>query len=523
MPDQAATRAGSRLYVAAIVALIAAGIAVRCVGVLVEPLDLWADEAWWAQLLESRDLTKLGFRPVGYMWISRHLLHLGDPAVTLRLISLAAGVGALYCILRSAELLFSTRIAVIFVVLVAAFHPNLIAFAKEFKPFSLEVFIFSGLTWGSLAALRNGRTTAGFRGAVAAALPFCYPVVFLYPALALAFFGERLADLRRLGWPRLLAGALIAGLVLLLLHIHASEWLDAARQRRFWGDKYGLFPMDTDLLGGLDWYGEKTWTLLQRPGALDAMPPYASHLFALAAVGGAVSLWVARRLHELALLVVPLLAVAVANLLGYWPYGAFRANIFLLPGTLLLIGLAVDWLAVRRYPRLLAFAAVAGVLAAILAVDPASYRTKRMAHWAPSPQLTEVLDDIDRRRAGDPGADANVILADWHSWRPISFYLRQYPELRDSSRLVRGPLADAMRLEAMVMTEVGRAARERRTTRLWIVVTRLNPHRAILDSAFVRRYAVHRGEFAQYDRDYHPILIELWLPRPVSDPSPTSR
>ncbi|MEX2148942.1 MAG: hypothetical protein WD793_01895 [Steroidobacteraceae bacterium] len=512
MTDPLSSRANQYLYMGAIVALIAIGATIRAWGVLINPLDLWADEAWWAELLETRGLTELGIRPVGYMWINRQLLAWGDPAVMLRLISLAAGIGALYFQYRSAELLLKSRIAVLFVLLLAAFHPNLIVFAKEFKPFSLEVFVFSALTWGSLAALRKGRPGTGFWGAAVVSLPFSYPVVFLYPALALAFFGERLARLRRFAWPRLVIGALIVVPLLFLLHMLAYDWLDAARSRHFWGNKYGLFPLERGWLGGFAWYGEKSWNLLARPGALDAMPPFALHLFALAAIGGVASLWAAMRLRELALLLVPVLTVALANLLGYWPYGPFRANLFLIPGTLLLIGLAVDWVALRPYLRSAAYAAAAGALLAVLAHDPASYRRKSMANWAPSPQLTEVLDAIEDRRDSSANAGANVIIADWHSWRPIAFYLRQYPALRDSVRLVRGPLADLQRLADLVAMEAERAALEPRATRLWIVATRLNPHRAIREDVVVQRHAVYRREFALHDRNYHPMLIELRLP-----------
>ena len=512
MPEPSGTSAGRYLYVLAILVLFVAGAAVRCVGVLVGPLDLWADEAWWAQLLESNRLTDLGIRPIGFMWISRQLLKWGDPELMLRLTSLVGGIGALYFIYRSAELLFKSRMAVVFVLLVAAFHPNLIVFAKEFKPFSVEVFVYSGLTCWSLAALRNGRAGAGPWCAAAISLPFCYPVVFLYPALALAFFGEQLARLRRIAWSRLLIGVLIAVPLLFLLHALIYESLNAASSRQFWGNKYGVFPIDTGFLGGFAWYGDKTWSLLARPGAFDSVPPIALQLFALAAIGGAALLWVAKRLRELALLLVPLLAVALANLLGYWPYGAFRANLFLIPGCLLLTGLAVDWLALRPYLRFVALAAVAGLLVAVLSIDLASYRRKSIAHWAPSPQLTEVLNDIDIRRASDSDAGVNVIIADWHSWRPISFYLRRYPDLRDSVRLVRGPLADLQHLELLVAMEAERAAREQQTTRLWIVATRLNPHRAIRNSAVVARYAIYRREFALHDPDYHPILIELRFP-----------
>lgn len=514
MPDQAATRPVHYLYVGAIIALLLAGLIVRSWGVLVDPLDLWADEAWWATLLETERLDALGFRPIGYMWLCRQLLELGSPELMLRLPSWFAGCAALIFIYRSSELSFQSRAAVLFVLLVAAMHPKLVVFSKEFKPYSVEVFVFSALTFWGLACLRRGRASVSFIAAAIAAIPFCYPVVFLYPAIALAFAGERLADLRRLAVRQRIAALLVAVAVLLPLHLVLFEALGAERSRWFWGNKYDVFPIDTGLLGGALWYLRKTWELASLPGTLEGIHPTVAASLGIVFLGGAAALVAARRFRELALLGVPLMTVALANLLGYWPYGAFRANLFLIPGGLLLMGHGVDWLAANRRMRLVAYALLAGMLWVAVSADPASYRTKRSSHWASAPQLTEVLDEIDRRRDEDSGAWTDVVLADWHSWRPILYYLPAYPGLRDRVRLVRGPIADTARLESQIAGEFERASRERRNTRLWVVVTRLQPHRAIRSSKFVRELFYDQREFASSDPDYHPLLIELrYAPR----------
>jgi hypothetical protein len=505
-------RAARYLYPGAIVALLAIGIGIRSWGVLFDTLDLWADEAWWAALLESRSLLDFGFRPIGYMWICRQLLGLGDPGVMLRLPSWLAACAALIFIYKSAEFSLRSRAAVLFVLLVAVVQPNLVVFAKEFKPYSVEVFVYGALTFWALVCLRRDRASTGFLAAAIVAIPFCYPVVFLYPGLALAFAGERLAGLRRLAMRQRVFGVLVVVSALMLLHAFLFELLGAGYSRLFWGDKYDVFPIDTGFFGGLMWYAQKTWALLSLPGAIEGLHPYARSLFGIAYLGGVAALVAARRCRELALLCTPLAAAALANLLGYWPYGAFRANLFLIPGGLLVMGQGIDWLAAQRRMRFAGYALIVGVLAAACSVDPASYRTKSVAHWAAAPQLTEVLDDIERRRREDPGAWTDVIIADWHSWRPILFYLREYPDLRDRVRLVRGPLADVAKLEGQIATEVERAARERHPTRLWVIVTRLQPNGEIRSSRFVDESAVYVREFATRDPDYHPVLIEMRFP-----------
>lgn len=509
-------RAARTLYVGAIAALLVAGTLVRTWGVLINPLDLWADEAWWATLLETRRLDDLGFRPVGYMWICRQLVELGSPEVMLRLLSLIAGVGALVFVWRSGELLYRSRMAVLFVLLLAAFHPKLIVFAKEFKPYSVEVLIVAGLSYWALVCLRRGRVTLGFLSGALVAIPFCYPVVFLYPGVALAFAGERFSALRRWTPQGRVIAAVIATCVLVLGHLYLFERLDAAQSRWYWGSKYDVFPISTGFLGGLAWYARKTWDLLSLPGALENVPPALRSLFAIAWLGGVAALVAAKRYRELALLGAPLVVVAVMNALGYWPYGAFRTNLFLLPGLLLVGGRAIDWLAGRSRLRLASFAVVLLALVAAATVDPRSYREKSIAHWAPSPQLTAVLDAIQARQTADSGDWNEVILADWHSWRPIDYYLRRYPDLHGRSRLVRGPLADVSSLESQIAREIETAFRADCPTRLWVVVTRIDRHGAIGSSRWVRDFAVDRREFRTRDRNYHPVLFELRV-QPLTD------
>ena len=369
------------------------------------------------------------------MWFSRELLKLGNPELWLRVPSLLAGCAALYCLYRSAELSTRTRVAVLFVTLLAAFHPKLVVFAKEFKPYAVEVFVVSALTYWTLHCLRKGRGYAGLFAAALFSLPFCYPVVFLYPGIGLALAGERLAALRRLSARRWLYAALVAVPLLAVAHFYVFEMLGAGPNRLLWGEKYDVFPLDTGLLGGIAWYASKTWSLVTLAGALEAMPATGQTLFGIGFAGGIGALASGRRYRELALFVSPFAAAAAANVLGYWPYGEFRANLFLIPGGLLLTAQAVDWLAADKRGRWLAYGAPVAVACVTLAAGTESFRTKRSVHWAAAPQMTEVIAEIQRRRWVGDFAWSDVILADWHSWRPILYYLPRVPELRDQVRL----------------------------------------------------------------------------------------
>lgn len=494
---------------AAVLALLAAGFFVRGWGVLPVALDFWADEAWWASLLQSGEFARFGFRPVGYMWMSRELLGLGHPELMLRLPSLLAGCATLICLWKSAELTCRTRAAVLFVVIVAAFHPKLIVFSKEFKPYAVEAFVYSALTLWTLLCLRHRRGRIGLAAAALVTLPFCYPVVFLYPGIALALFGERLQALKRFSTRQWVYVTLAVVPTAIWIHLHLYERLEGGATRQLWGAKYDVFPLDRGLLDGIAWYGSKTWALLALPGGLDGMPAWALSLFGTGYVAGVATLVAGGRLRELALLVTPLVAAAAANLLGYWPYGAFRANLFLVPGALLTTALAVDWVASRRPGRWAAYGSLAAILWVGVAAWPEAYRTKRSIDWAAATQMTDVLARIDERWRESPTTWSNVIVADWHAWRPTLFYLPRFPGLARDVRLVRGPVADAVSLETQLIREIDRAIRERRPTRVWLVIAKLDAHDGILSSSTIRRHAAFRREFMTGDHDYHPVLVEL--------------
>jgi hypothetical protein len=495
-----------RAYIFAVFAVVAAGVVLRFLGVLPVPLDFWADEAWWATLLATGEYAEYGFRPFGYMALCKALLAAGPPEIMLRLPSVLGAVAGLLCLWRCAELSLRTRVAVLFALLLAAFHPKLLAFAKEFKPYAFEVFVYSALLYWSLACLSRGASRRGLAVAALIALPFCYPVVFLYPAIATVIVGEKPKILRRMTLRHWVWTSLVVVPILVIARYWLFETTGAGSNWLLWGTKYDVFPVDTGLLGGIAWYARKTWSLATLPGALDGMPVAGQAVFGLCYIGGVAVLAAARRWRELLLLAGPLLGALAANMAGFWPYGAFRANLFLIPGTLLVAAHAVDWVALRHVVA--AWAAPAAiVLVAALIADPQAYLGKRSVDWVAAPQLTEVLADIATRRQADGRQMEDVIVADWHAWRPILYYLPRWPVLNDAVDLVRGPLADVRVLESEIASVLDTAQKTGRPTRVWVIVLRLDTHAAI-ESA-VAPQIVYRREFNTGDRDYHPLLIEL--------------
>jgi hypothetical protein len=513
-------------YIPALLALLATGTVFRSVGVLTATLDFWADEAWWAVLVNERPLLTPGIRPIGYMWMCRQLNLLGNPEFFLRLPSYLASIGVLACVCVGATRLLKSRPVILFITFVVALHPKLIVFAKEFKPYSLETFLHIGLTLWALDSYRRGRTSAAFWVAAAVSLLFCYNIVFLYPALALAlvpqsrewlkpdWIRQRFSDNNRL---RLVLGlAFIAGIVCLALF--ASQ--GASQRRMFWGTKYGVFPMDSGVIEWLLWYASKTWDLVTLPGALHGAYPaisaYLQPAFFVAYVLGVVALIRQRRHIELGLLTGPLVCVAVANVLGYWPYGPFRTNLFLIPSGLLVMGVGLDWLVTDARTRFVTDTAMLATVLLFLPVNDDYLRWKWIRDDAPSPQITDVLDELLTRQSLVNGNMRNVIIADWHAWRAMDYYLEHHPKtvntysaLRATTELIRGPLNGLKPLERLVQSEQRRATESGMPTRAWIVVTKLDELSGIHSTEIVRKFGVFKKAFAEHDAFYHPELIEL--------------
>lgn len=514
------------LFFAALAALFVAGAAARSWGVLVGTLDFWADEAWWAVNLVEQPISLLSIRPVGYFWLCQQLNRLGNPELFLRLPSYLAGVGVLACVAASAALLYRSRLVVLFVLFVAAMHPTLLVFAKEFKPYSFEAFVHSGLILWAMICWRRGRSSVAFWVAAGIALPFCYNVVFLYPALLLAL----VPGLRRwLKIPeiwnyinssverRFLAGfALTAGVACLL--IVGSYSFNS--HKLFWGAKYDVFALDEGILGTLIWYAGKTWKLVTMPGSMHGVLPaaqtYVQAGFFAAYMLGVAALVRRRRYADLVLLCGPVVLVAFANVIGYWPYGAFRTNLFLIPGALLVSGVGLDVLTSTHGARVAVWAGMFVVVVLSIPASPDYFRWKWISHGAPSPQITEVLDELLIRHGNGDRLARNVIIADWHSWRTLDYYLLHnakgstaYLAIRESAELVKGPLNAVPELQRLIEQERRRAVESGLATRVWVVVTKLDSFAGFRESRVVEQYGAYQKDFSTHDETYHPQLTEL--------------
>ncbi len=167
--------------------LIAAGFAVRLEQYL-HNRSLWLDEAMMAENILHRSFHQLAEKlsyslvaPIGWLWLEKLCqLGFGKGEEALRLVSLLASAGVLLLTPWVAAQVLGRRAQLLATALVA-FHPSLIYYATELKPYENDVAV-AALLWSvAFAVLRRGSAArmALFALAGAAAVWLSHPAVFV--------------------------------------------------------------------------------------------------------------------------------------------------------------------------------------------------------------------------------------------------------------------------------------------------------------------------------------------------------
>jgi hypothetical protein len=341
--------------------LVALGLFMRFGGVVFgESIGFWNDEANWAIRVVKQPLKDLLIRPIGFMLLTRwSVALLGQWEYAFRLLPWLAGLATpLIAVFLGRRFLHRPAARLLFIGILSL-SPLAIDFSKEFKPYGVSLLLhlllpLLVLRWHQTRRMRD-LVLVGI--AAPLAVFFSQDVIFLYPGLFLVVAIEsfRSRSFRQLG---AIAGfaVLSAGIV---LGMYVLIWSRLPKdQSEYWGNKYGVFyrpkdPSDT----ALGWYAGKYASIAAVPGErrrlfdpavvpepmlprlrkLDMYAWVALHIAGLAVMA------LQRRSREALLFLSPTFVCAVFNYLGYWPFGTFRTNLFLLAGMSAIASLALDW------------------------------------------------------------------------------------------------------------------------------------------------------------------------------------
>ena len=438
--NSAAPRAQKLLGIAVLL-IVATGLFLRVRGYLFRVPAFWLDECGWAMLLVEQPLSELSIRPMGFIITSQIMARLfGLTEMTLRALPWLAGMATTVLAVPLARELFRTYAARLLFVFVIALHPCAIDFSKEFKPYSVSLFLHMSLVLFTLLYLRTGLgkhlgwtlATAAVGGFFAQDLIFAFPAVFVLTGLA-ALHVKR---------AHVYAVVAVAGVILLSLGAqYLLMWRYVTTQEvDNWATKYSVFYSPDSGETPASWALKHYLDMSGFPGFRRALwnPGPVSHetLSSLALVDRVVwaclhfvGLFVLlrQRRREAVLLLVPLATLWLFNLLRLWPIGVFRANLFVVGYMAAIASMALDG-GKRALPRLWdALPALLLVFLPVALLDRAwSVRKQALTY---SSEFPSALDELLKLKRAD-GNGRETLLLDRRSCDPFRYYTEFHPTVR---------------------------------------------------------------------------------------------
>jgi hypothetical protein len=308
-------------------------------------------------MLVELPLRDLLIRPPAFMAVSRVIAFVFGPSEgALRALPWCAGLAALGFAPMLARRLYSAPSARLLFVAVIALHPAVTSFTKEFKPYEVSFTLHLLLVLLTLRYVTSGTSkdlgwllVGAFVGG-----PFAQDLVFAYPGVFLVA-GYEAFRRRRRHLPAL-AIAVVAILAVLAAQYFLIWSQLAPSESEFWAKKYKIFYAEPEgSYGG--WFLERYQGLAAFPGFQRTTWNFSwvapEEMKQIREVGGAV--WVVlhvtgvlamlarRRFRELLLLFLPIVLCFAFNVLGKWPFGVFRTNLFLAGYTAAIAAMALDW------------------------------------------------------------------------------------------------------------------------------------------------------------------------------------
>jgi hypothetical protein len=414
---------------------VAIGLAMRLFQYLVNR-SLWLDEAVLANLIVGRGVRELllpgstGPIAPGFLLVSKATTLAGTSEYVLRILPLAAGMGALGLFVVVARRHLGAVSAVVAVALFAA-SPFLIYYTSEFKQYSTDAAITVLILFATPSLLGSPITLrrALLLGVAGIAVVFfSFPCIFVLGAVTLT---RAVVAARQRDWHAVyllmavgVFWAIAFGVpyLLLLRRIADSGYLPGYLQG-FWEE--GFIPVPPRNLADLLWLPAALGRIFRDPlGPMDFRGDLLDRLHVwggmAAAVAGVVSLWLRRR----SLLAVVLLTLALALLgsaLRVYPFGDSRPTggrvlVFLAPLFILLMAEGVGRLLTSRW---WSSRAVGGALLLTVLVPPLAEAMQKVPYGRT--EIKSLLAYIqEHKQAGD------VVFVNYDIKAPFQFYRERF-------------------------------------------------------------------------------------------------
>jgi hypothetical protein len=457
------------------VAIVALGLLLRARGYLFPGPGnaFWLDEASWAISLIDDPLKDLLIRPIGFMGITKVLVKIfGAREATFRLLAWLGGLITVLLLPALAKRLFRSAASRLLFVAVIVLAPSAIDLSKEFKPYALGIAVHAGMMFLALKYQELGtqRALLVVCGLIGVSVFFTQDAIFAYPGLFL-FLGlealqkKQMRHLAVLGITALLTLAVVGG-----MYVFIWSRLDQKEQAGYWGKKYDVFFVrKNNPLGKTDWFAKRYVGLAESPGerrvywgdrvsekpkleltATDEL------VWAVLHFAGLTLLVRGRRLREGLLFFMPIAVMATFGLLGYWPFGAFRTNLFSLLYVTAIAGVAIDREAQKNHFADLA-PAFALVLLPLFVFEEKWHQRKEAIDVTHSSSMVQAMRTlISLQGGGEPyPGPTELVIVDHYSCDTMKFY-RQY---HAGTKVHLGPEFDARFRESECMGDTRKMIR----------------------------------------------------------------
>ena len=440
-------KTGAEIFFSCLIFLVVImGIVFRSEGYFNGNISLWLDEAEWVFKLSERPLlTNAVIRPIGFLAATKFLISIANNEITLRLMSYIASIFSIPLIYFIAKEIFRSKLTILLAVFTVSFNPVLINFAKEFKPYSLELFLHMLLIYLLLKYVKLKTTHLLYQIIFISIviLFFAYNIIFLYPSLFLIVLFKVYKEhkYKRIYF-LLLTAFLLLGILYTFYYVLWSG-RDILSAKIYMGEKYDVFCLSSNFSYHLQWIFKKYLLLMERSGTatifwglnfdgyiIIKVALWAFHFIGLAAFG------VRRKWEYLLLFVLPILTIILFNIMGLWPFGAFRVNVFMFCYFVIISLYGIDTaINIDNKHIKLAMASLI-VTIFILLQFPFGinhYAIKIPGCWTTDSNMRSVLDTISSyelsKNAKTKQNEECILFTDWHSFFPVRYYLWKHSSL----------------------------------------------------------------------------------------------
>lgn len=491
-------------------------------------LDFWADEAWWASRLISENIY-ISIRPIGFVATSELLLNFSRSEEILRLPSFLSGVLSLWIIFLCCKKLSFHKNITLFIIGICAINPLLVTFSKEFKPYSIEILIHSLLILWSLSWKQGTPITRKEISFIILSILFSYSSIFVLPILIFLRFQPSIKDLSLRHSSSFIAKtyykskkfhlyiAILAITIITILFVTYEHLIYGIEKRRiFFGEKYDVFPLNESYILNFFWYIEKTIEWINLAGGKTQNSPTLTPLLGLLFITGVIGIIKDNKLFILLVLTSPIIGTIIANIISIWPFGSFRANLFSIPSSILIIGYGANHLIKRRWGPYLLLILIPLILFLSFPASIKHYQIKLTENWSATIQAKKALNHIISQIKNDNNFGKNIIIADWHSLQSIKYYLDYIylnNQVTQNIGLKNSRAGDSKLISDLLSREIILAEQSRISTRIWLIISNQKRHHNIYNNPKIELYRTEKLNLQPGTEKYHTKLIELKIPK----------